>query len=418
MKFIYSLLFLLFFATSMWGQFHTIDLLAGKKQIEIPFEYDQGFIIIKVYLNGVLPLNFIFDTGAENTILLEKEYTHLMGIELSKTIDIIGSDRQRKVSGKIARNVNLSLEKGNTINLDLIVLDDNNIDFKNIIGRNIDGIIGGNFLLSAIVEINYKRNYIRFYNSNEWSPPKNFIEHNIIIKKQRPFVKANISITNSTESPIHLLMDTGAAIHMMIDENSHPDLIMPDTVIDGRIGEGVGGNIGGFIGNINSISFLDENFKNIPVFFQKENKNYYNLSDRNIFRNGIIGNLYWDKRTMIIDYAHEKLYLKKSKIKKKPFRFNKSGIIVFAIGHELDEYIVKHVIKGSVADFAGLQSGDVIKRIHGIPHMFISIGLINRSLSGKEGKKIKLKVNRNGKILRFEFLLKSRKIFKGDIGED
>ena len=44
----------------------------GRSQIDIPFEYTNNFIILTVHFNGLLPLKFIFDTGAEHTILSKR----------------------------------------------------------------------------------------------------------------------------------------------------------------------------------------------------------------------------------------------------------------------------------------------------------------------------------------------------------
>ena len=99
----------------------------------------------------------------------------------------------------------------------------------------------------------------------------------------------------------------------------------------------------------------------------------------------------------------------------KPYRFNKSGLVVFAIGHELDEYIVKQVFEGSKGTEAGVQAGDVIRRINWAPHFFLNIGVINRIVTAKEGKKIKLIVNRSGKREKMKFKLNQRKIDKSRI---
>ena len=39
------------------------NLPPGQRQVDIPFEYSNNFIILTVNFNGILPLKFIFDTG-------------------------------------------------------------------------------------------------------------------------------------------------------------------------------------------------------------------------------------------------------------------------------------------------------------------------------------------------------------------
>lgn len=416
MKFPYLIIIFFLFQLPLNGQFHVLDILGDEEEVKIPFEYEQGFIILKVYLSGVLPLNFIFDTGAENTVLFEREYADLLGITYDSQVNIIGSDRKTTTLGYISRRVDLGFVRGNDFTIDIIVLEKNNIDFKNIIGRNIDGLIGGNMLFGAILELDYKKQIITLRAAQTWTPPKSFHQEKLEIIKQRPYIKSTIKVNeNSKETDINLLLDTGAAIHVMIDEDSHPSLIMPDSLSDGRIGQGLGGNVGGFIGNINGISLMDTEFQNSSVYFQKADSILYETNSVTNYRNGLVGNIFLSRYKVIIDYAHQELYTKKIRKKNKPFRFNKSGLTIFAVGPYLDEFVVKHVVPGSAGDIAGIKAGDVIKNINNLPYQFISLANINQILSRKEGKIVKLKVQRNGKLLKKNFVLRNNFILKKEL---
>ena len=59
-------------------------LPGGVKQIEIPFEYVNSFIILNIAFNGSLPLKFIFDTGAEHTILTKREISDLLQVHYDR----------------------------------------------------------------------------------------------------------------------------------------------------------------------------------------------------------------------------------------------------------------------------------------------------------------------------------------------
>ena len=68
--FLSSILLLMCVVLSGQNRIIGLDLLHQNDQAEVPFEVEQGFIIVKIWLNGVIPLRMIFDTGAENTICL------------------------------------------------------------------------------------------------------------------------------------------------------------------------------------------------------------------------------------------------------------------------------------------------------------------------------------------------------------
>ena len=69
---------LLVFSNELKGQFTTYHENGNGEKVEIPFEYINGFIVVDIIFEKVLPLKFILDTGAENTILLKRTYTDLL----------------------------------------------------------------------------------------------------------------------------------------------------------------------------------------------------------------------------------------------------------------------------------------------------------------------------------------------------
>ena len=63
-------------------------LTNGKKRADIPFEFVNNFIVITLNFNGKLPLRFIYDTGAEHTILNKREIGDFLGLSNIVRIDI------------------------------------------------------------------------------------------------------------------------------------------------------------------------------------------------------------------------------------------------------------------------------------------------------------------------------------------
>ncbi len=400
---------ILCFASRSYAQFAYKNILQGEDEVRIPFEYVEGFILMEVELNNAIPLKFIFDTGAENTVLLEKLYADILKLEYEEEIKVIGADNSTLNTAYISRRVPFSFEKGGSFLTDILVLEEQKIDFVDIIGRRIDGIIGGNVLIGAVVEIDYKKQELIFHDSDSFKPTRKLHKEKINIIDQRPFVQSKVKISDTSDLEVRLLMDTGAGLHLLLEEGSHPEIVMPDSVIDGRIGEGLGGYMGGFLGNVERFSVLDENLQNIPIYFHR--KDTLEITNfRKVKRNGLIGNLYWQNHKVIIDYSKQYLYSRANRKKPRKFRFNKSGLVILASGEEFEEFRIKHVNKGSPADLANLQAGDRLISMNRIPTQLLNLTLINRKLSGKENAKVRVKVLRNGKKIVAEFQLKTKKI--------
>lgn len=80
---------LLFCHFGIQGQFTKSYLLGEYEEIVVPFTYANGFILVDVIFQRLLPLKFIVDTGAENSILLKKEYTDLLKTPYHKKIKLL-----------------------------------------------------------------------------------------------------------------------------------------------------------------------------------------------------------------------------------------------------------------------------------------------------------------------------------------
>ena len=58
------------------------------KEVEIPFEYHNDLIIVTVTFNRIFPLKFIFDTGAEHSILAQRQITDLLHVSYDREFNL------------------------------------------------------------------------------------------------------------------------------------------------------------------------------------------------------------------------------------------------------------------------------------------------------------------------------------------
>ena len=123
-------------------------------------------------------------------------------------------------------------------------------------------------------------------------------------------------------------------------------------------------------------------------------------------RNGIIGNFILDRFEIVIDYPESRFFLKPTRKWKRKFSYDKSGIQFISVGLHDRTYYVNSILEGSPADLAGIQVGDVIKKINRLPSGLLNYNGINRIFQSKAGKKIKMKIKRENQIIKAEFRLK------------
>ncbi len=391
--------------SSLSGQIIGLDLLNKSGFAEVPFKIEQGFIIVEVWLNGIIPLKMIFDTGAENTILFDKEIAQILGIQFERQIPIIGSDLDSILIANIARNVMTRLAGCNTVTRDIIVLQDNTLLLKEKLGTEINGIIGGSYFSNLVMEINYRKNKIRFTHPSKFKPPKKgYYIYNLDVVSNKPYVKGKISISGEQKKRINLLVDTGASLPFLIHTNTDSTLHLPERVMVGNVGFGLSGAIYGYRGKSKVFELGDLNFNEIVTSFQ--DLLFEQVEEISLIRNGIIGNTLLSRFNVMIDYTREILYLKPQRKYNKDFSFDKSGITIFAVGPQLNQYYVVAVIQGSPADLAGVRPGDLIIKVGRKKSKRLTLQRITEKFTKKEGKRIKLTLKRGEDEIVTSFYLK------------
>jgi len=378
----------------------------GWKRIECPFTYVNDLIIVEVTLDQTLPLKFIFDTGAEHTILTKVEIAELLGMRYNRKFTIMGADMKTELYAYLISDVNLKVGKLFSPRENILVLEEDYFQFEEVAGMEIHGILGANFFRQFVVEIDYQSKLITFIKPKHFkSKKKKFQNMDIEVFRNKPYLYADMDIVGDSSKQVKLLVDTGASLPLLIYTDTDSSLQVPPNSIPGNVGRGLGGYLFGYQGRVRTLAFSEFQLGDVVTSFQESDSisQIVVLNDRN----GIIGNKILKRFEIIIDYWDETIYLRPNKNYKTKFKYDRSGLVILASGNQLNKFIVQQVIKGSPADRAGIQKGDEIISINKIPVKAIGmVGIIN-ILQKREGKKIKLVVKRERARQKFIFSLEN-----------
>ncbi|MEL7021862.1 MAG: aspartyl protease family protein [Bacteroidota bacterium] len=381
------------------------ELRRDLRRVEIPFEFKNNFLVLDVVFDKRVPLKFILDTGAEHTLLTQKTITDLLGIPYQRKFTVQGADLTQYLVAYLIRNIHLQVENVRASNHSLLVLEEDYFRFEDFTGMNIQGIIGADFFRGYTLQLDYQKQVITLVAAHLFDKvAPDYIQLPIEINRGKPYLQTQVTLQDTITTPVKLLLDTGASVSLLLNVNTDTLLQLPATVIPARIGRGLGGDLEGHLGRVNLLKIgtykLQEivtNFQDIPDLVRLEDINY---------RNGIIGNEIMSRFSVIIDYARSLLYLKPNKQFDKAFECDKSGLQMLATGQYLNDFVVQYILPDSPAAEAGIAVGDRVVAINGIGVGFLSLeGLTNR-LKRKAGKKIRLKIRRNGEKRRLTFYLR------------
>ncbi|KNB61385.1 peptide-binding protein [Chryseobacterium sp. Hurlbut01] len=433
MKFL-QFLFIFLFSIFMNAQ-NSFQIVNAKKVV-IPFKLINNLIFIPITVNGA-ELTFLLDTGvAETTIFsLENKEMKLSPLEsvkfsgLGGNASIMGFKSDHNV-GKIGKHfVNDSFT--------LFIILDQDFNISSHVGIPVNGIIGYHFFKNHPVMIDYASKKITVYQDNELFTKKikKFNEMPISIERNKPYVLADVEMTNNKKSS-KLLIDLGNSDAIWLFPTLIKDFVYNRPNIEDFLGRGFNGDIYGKRSRIHNFYLDDFKFeKPLTAMPDEFSIQHVNLVEE---RKGSIGGEIMRRFTAAFDYPNEKLYLKKNGNYDDPFHFNMSGLDFQQDGMQWEKdmvnleskrrdngttgvelinnslqykfvlkplFSIAGVRKDSPGDKAGLKKGDQLITINGRKTSEMTLNKIMEMMKSEEGKIINMVIMRKNQELRLSFTL-------------
>lgn len=380
----------------------------NKNSTSIPFELNSNLIIVDVLLEGVIPLKFIVDTGVTNTVLIDKTYSDILNIHPDRKIVLVGAAGIKEVEAYIANRTSIKVRDITGNNIPLLILKEDYLNLQKTLGIKIHGILGYDFFKNFIVKIDYKNKMMKFYVPEFFNRPLLFYKSiDMKVEQSKPYIFQQAQVNDSTEILCKLLIDTGASHPLMLHKNSSQYIQLPEKNVRSILGAGIAGSIEGHAARIPQLKIDKYVFEDVVANYPDSGAYESIIVDTD--RNGTIGGGVLKHFHLFFDYGREKLYLKRNSVFKPKFQHDMSGLTIIARGEYYLEpfYEIETVRENTPAYKAGLRETDKIISLNGHSGKELTLEFINKTLSKKEGKKIKMKVKRGEEVLSFTFYLKA-----------
>ncbi|CAM4180681.1 PDZ domain-containing protein [Zobellia roscoffensis] len=415
------------------------SLPKGQKFEKVKFQFINNLMIVPIEVNGT-ELSFILDSGVSTPILFNISETDSVQINNVSEVTIKGFGENVPIKALVSKGNQFRLK--NILNQDqkLFVVMDKSINFSTSLGIPVHGIMGYDIFRDFVVDVNYIKKNIRFRDPESYVYKKN--KNNevlpLAIRAKKAYLNTGLYLKDGKELPVRLLLDTGSSDALWLFEND--SINVPDKHYDDFLGKGLNGNIYGKRTKVDGLRigrFLLNDAK--AAFPDKDSfRELTNL----VSRNGSIGGCVLKRFNVVFDYQRSRITLRKNSNFNKPFKYNLSGLdlqhdgiryiaeslsdsqgVVYSGKRDFGnvqllfenqtrlsvapEIIVSAIRAGSPAHEAGLKEGDVILAVNGKKIHKYKLQDILEMINEKEGKRIKLLIERYNSDLLFTFVLKN-----------
>ncbi|MEG3659820.1 PDZ domain-containing protein [Arenibacter palladensis] len=419
----------------------SFELPVGEKFQKVKFQLVNNLIVIPIDVNGA-ELSFILDSGVNKPILFnlsDKDSIQInnvseiviKGLGEGEPIDALSSDSNIFKIGKVVNKDQL-----------LYVVMDEELNLSPRLGLPVHGIIGYDLFRDFVVEINYSSKFLKLHDPELYKSKKSSKIRTIPLRivQNKAYVQGQVFMENKSSIPVELLVDSGSSDALWLFENMDKGLGVPENNYEDFLGQGLSGGIYGKRTKIDGISLGGFQLRDAKAAFP--DLRYFNSITSFGNRNGSLGGEVLKRFTLVFNYGKRTLSLRKNALFDHPFDFNLSGIniqhngmryisesiadaggLVLSNGGKsfgdvqilfdnmtrlsmVPEIIVSGIRAGSPGHKAGLQEGDVILAVNGKKVHQYKLQQILHMLNEKEGKRVKVLIERYQKDMLITYVLK------------
>lgn len=330
----------------------------------IPFELNGGFIIMKASINGSPPLHFILDSGLRNTIITELFPEDSVSLNFMNTSYLKGLGTGKELLVYTSNSNSIGFSKEINFNQKVILAIEKDIfNLSKIIGEKINGILSLTIFSDYVIDINYSRKRIYLYERIGYVPPKKYKKIPIVIDKGKFYMQLSVDDSVSgKEQEVKMLFDTGAEVTAWFQTIHEASVQIPPKRVYAYVGEGLNGEISGYIARLNAISIGEYIIRKPIVAFPDS------IAIADVFgetyRDGTIGGQLLKRFNIIVNYVDTAMYIKKNHYFRKLFTYNISGIEIIKSTQFFNTYKISKVWKQSAAEKLGLKTNDELLEVN------------------------------------------------------
>lgn len=371
--------------------------------VAIPFELANNVIHVQVSVEGAPPAWFVLDTG-DRYALIDLALAQSLGLELGGRIDVRGTG-PGTLPGHFVKRGSFRLVGLEGFSQPLFLA----LSLETLAaagGHAFSGILGHDFLIQFVVEIDYQERVLRLHDRESFVAPAELESLALDFDAERhPTVQARIRVASRAPLDGTFVLDTGASEALTLKApfvERERLLASVGETVPCLTGYGVGGAAGGVAGRIEEL-LLGRTSLPRPVAVLSTATSGAHASRAAA---GAIGGGLLKKFRVFLDYGRARLLLEPNESFAEPLEHDMSGLRLLAEGAGYRTFRVLDVSAPSPAAAADLRAGDLLSSVDGRPAAELTLSEI-RERFRREGP-CRLVVERGGERLELELALRRR----------
>ena len=354
-----------------------VDARQPSRAVSVPFELATRHVVVAVRVNKSRPLAFVLDTGADRAII-RMDVAKELGLSLEGTVNARGAGPGSQEGSRV-RKATWSLA-GIDAFVQPVALALPLPRLSSALGRDIHGIIGGEFIRQFVLELDYDARTITLHDRDTFryggrgeTLPLEFTPDN------HPVLSARLTPRGGEPIERRFLFDIGSGAALVLHSPFVAEHHLPGsgTATVRAIGvAGAGGTSVGRFGRVASLQIGSFTIGDPLTLFSEDKAGAF----ANPALAGNIGAQIASRFRLLLDYGRKRLILEPSATFADPFDRAFSGIALRAEGVDYRTFRVLEVLEQSPAAEAGVQEGDIIIAIDGKPADSLTLSTINEML--------------------------------------
>lgn len=326
----------------------------------IPFEVAIRHVILNVKVNNSHPLSFVLDTGDQYAII-NLDRARELGLTLQGAVRMGGAG-SALFTGAFVRDASFSIQGLAGFSQPVTMA----LPIGNLsqgLGRDIDGIIGSEFIKEFVLELDYQARLIKLHDKDKFVYTGRGESILIRLNHGHPIIEAEVTPIGGDPIKGKFVLDigSGGALALYSPFVAERNLLGGTLKTIKAFGAGAGGEITGRIGRVSELKIGTFRIKNPVTLFSQDKAGAFASSALA----GNIGAQVASKFKIFLDYSRERIIFEPNATFAKPFDRASGGVRLVAEGKDYRTFRIKNVLENSPASEAGLQQDDIISAIDG-----------------------------------------------------